>query len=528
MKAKMKVLLLFTLMCISVFAVGAINVSAEKYGDYLYYTESNGEITITKCNQSAETVVIPPDIDGNPVTSIGNEAFYYCDALTSVTIPNSVRSIGNEAFYSCSGLTSLTIPDSVTSIGKDAFSYCNGLTSLTIPGSVINIGYGAFSSCDGLTSVTIQDGVRNIGTFAFYWCGQLENITILGSVTSISDNAFYKTAYYDDDSKWENGVLYIDNHLIKANSISGDYVIKPGTKVIGDCAFYYCTGLDSITIPDSVVSIGNEAFFGCGLTSITIPDGVTNIGDYAFRVCFNLTGINVSAGNTAYCSENGVLYNKEKTEIICFPNKKPDTMFIIPSSVTSIAVGAFAECHSLTSIIIPNGIESIGNDVFNSCSSLTSITIPDGVTSIGDKAFFGCTSLTSVTIPNSVTSIGNDAFKDCDSDKLKVNYIGSPADWEAIEKGTGYSISEDVVKYCKGINATLSDNGMIDVRPINIDSGTVILALYDGDKFIEMQSRIYNGTEIRFITNKTYTYAKVMIWNSLDSMSPVCGVKIVK
>lgn len=167
--------------------------------------------------------------------------------------------------------------------------------------------------------------------------------------------------------------------------------------------------------------------------------------------------------------------------------------------------------------------------MFNTCSGLTSVTIPDSVTSLGNKAFFGCSSLTSVTIPNSITSIGEDAFSNC-KNLNEVNYIGSEADWAAIIKGPNYSIAENIIKYCKGINAVPSDDGRrIVVRPINIESGkTVILALYDGNKFIEMQSSIYVGTEIPFTTYKAYTCAKVMVWNSLDVMSPECGVKIVE
>lgn len=459
------------------------------------------------------------------VKSIGSYAFYYCKGLINVKIPDSVTTIGEYAFLECVSLASVTIPNSVTNISKGSFQNCDCLTGVTIPSNVINIDEYAFSSCNSLTNVTIQNGTKSIGIFAFSGCRNLNNITLPDSVVSIGDNAFQYTGLYNDDSEWE--VLYIGNHLIKANTnISGDYNIKPGTKTIADCAFYYCDSLTEITIPDSVVSIGNHVFELCsGLTEMTIPESVTNIGDYAFQSCIGLTNISVADGNSAYCSENGILYNKEKTEIICFPKNKSDNSFEIPDCITAIADGAFERCWNLTNITIPNGVKTIGDDAFNYCRALTSITIPDGVTSIGNYTFFNCSSLTSVTIPNSVTSIGEYAFNKCN--KLKnVNYIGSETDWVGIDKGTNYSIPDSIITYCKGIKAVQLNSGKIAVEPINTKKGkTVILALYNGDKFVDMQFGIYDGKEITFETDKTYTRAKAMVWESLDSMIPVCGAK---
>ena len=183
---------------------------------------------------------------------------------------------------------------------------------------------------------------------------------------------------------------------------------------IGYAAFEDCTGLTSITIPNSVTSIGNSAFDGCtGLTSITIPNSVTSIGVTAFDGCTGLTSINVTSGNNYYSDNNGVLFNKKKTELIRYPEGKSQTSYTIPDSVTSIGSWAFNGCTGLTSITIPNSVTSIGDSAFDGCTGLTSITIPNSVTSIGDGAFDGCTDLTSITIPNSVTGIGNYAFQGC-------------------------------------------------------------------------------------------------------------------
>ncbi len=183
---------------------------------------------------------------------------------------------------------------------------------------------------------------------------------------------------------------------------------------IGHNAFWYCSGLTSITISDSVTSIGYGAFERCtGLTSITIPNSVTSIETGAFDGCTGLTSINVASGNNYYSDNNGVLFNKKKTELIRYPEGKSQTSYTIPNSVTSIGDWAFYKCTGLTSITIPNIVTSIGYSAFERCTGLTSITIPDSVTSIGYYAFEHCAGLTSITISNSVTSIENEAFAGC-------------------------------------------------------------------------------------------------------------------
>ena len=305
--------------------------------DKLTYEIENGKVTITDCDTSLSgDIVLPSKIEGKPVTSIGNYAFFLCSSLTSITIPDSVTSIGDSAFYRCSSLTSITIPSSVTSIGNFAFKDCSSLTSITIPSSVTSIGSYAFDGCSKLNQINVDTA---------------------------------NTAYSS-----MNGVLFD----------------KDKTELI--------------RYPE-----------GKADASYSIPDSVTSIGSYAFDGCSKLNQINVDTANTAYSSMNGVLFNKVKTELIRYPEGKTDTSYAIPNSVTSIDYDAFYGCSSLTSITIPNGVTIIGGSAFEDCSSLTSITIPNSVTSIYISTFSGCSSLASITIPNSVTSIDYAAFSGCSS-----------------------------------------------------------------------------------------------------------------
>ncbi len=212
-----------------------------------------------------------------------------------------------------------------------------------------------------------------------------------------------------------NGTISIANY-----TGSGGAVIIPdkinGLPVTGIVGYaFHGRSLTSITIPNSVTSIGGRAFSGCtSLTNITIPNNVTSIGEGAFESCTSLKAITVNAVNAVYSSVDGVLFNKSQTTLIQCPGGKAGG-YTIPNSVTSIEGVAFSGCTSLTDLSIPNSVTSIGEGAFASCTSMTSITIPNSVTSIGYLEFFSCTSLTNVTIPDSVTNIGNHAFWNCTS-----------------------------------------------------------------------------------------------------------------
>ena len=229
--------------------------------------------------------------------------------------------------------------------------------------------------------------------------------------------------YYDIYSDSTVAVTYLSRQSTSNYSELGEIVIPEkviynnieyAVTYIGGYAFYGCGGLTSVTIPESITSIGYSAFYGCGdITSVTIPESVTYIGDYAFSGCSKMKEINVESANTAYASVNGVLFNKEKNNLICYPNGKAETIYTIPESVTSIGPQAFVGCSGLTSVTIPESVTKISDYAFWGCRSLVSVTMPESVTSIGFCAFVGCTGLTSVIIPESVMTIGARAFEGC-------------------------------------------------------------------------------------------------------------------
>ena len=425
--------------------------------------------------------IIPEGIIG-----IGEYAFSRCSYLKSIIIPESVTSIGENAFEGCDILIMDVKADSIEHerAEKDGVRYILSGEATTIAtnyrveeekswdisingdGTILakwNIndrtltisGTGKMKDLDLssienwhnwhdtpytnlIEKVVIENGVTNIGRYAFYNCDYLESITIPEGVTSIGRNAFYGCSSLKSIDIPE-GVERIEN-MTFGGCVSLENVEIPKSVIyIGQHAFNRCSNLENIIISDGVKSIDYCAFYQCeNLKNINIPEGVTSIGGGVFSRCNSLESINVSAENKNYMSENGILFDKRKTEIICFPTRKEDIKeYMIPESVTSIGGGAFNECSSLASINIPDSVTSIGEDAFYGCSSLESIDIPDSVTSIGEDAFYGCSSLESIDIPKGVTEIGDSAFYECSS----LTSINIPESVTSIENNAFFGCS---------------------------------------------------------------------------------------
>lgn len=404
--ASTKLLALLLLLALPVVAQAQYYYT-NSYGIWSY-TPTNAPVTITGLTNIPlnGVVVIPDTINGYPVTTIGNSAFYEMSSLINVTMGTNVISIGSSAFNLCYGLKSITIGKSVTNIAESAFDGCFGLTNIFIPNSVASIGNYAFQSCFALTNVMIGSGVTSIGSAAFAGCSSLMSISVDPANPSFSSVA---------------GVLFDKSQTTLVEypgGKAGSYSIPSGVASIGSYAFEFCSSLTGVTIPGSVTSIGNFAFSQCtGLTSFAIPSSVTSIGLDVFDGCTSLITISVDPANPSFSSVAGVLFDRSQTTLIQYPVGKAGS-YSIASGVTTIGDSAFSHCNGLTGVIIPGSVTGIGFSAFIECTNLTSVTIPDSVTSIGGDAFGFCTSLTNVTIGSGLiggpfSGLSSYAFYDC-------------------------------------------------------------------------------------------------------------------
>ena len=358
-------------------SVAAISSSAETFGDFQYGIIQGGtEVQVSRYLGAGGDVEIPATIEGIPVTGIGQEAFYFCETLTSVVIPDSVTSIGQSAFYHCTALTSVTLPAGLTRIGERAFSWCKALTSVAVPSGVTRLESGVFVGCKNLTELTLPESLVSIGESAVSCCESLTSIVIPDSVTFMEDSAFSSC-----------GALTAVTRSKGLTEISGS-------------AFAGCEALQHVTLPDGVTRIGSDAFMESGLTEIVLPEGLVSIGVQAFAGCKSLSCVT------------------------------------FPESLTDVAYNAFVLTPWWEAQ--PDGLVYIGTMAYHYKGVCpTSVTIQDGTTRIDGGAFYDSflasvtarwnAKLEEIVLPSSVTAIGRYAFYGCNRLDT-VRYDGSRID----------------------------------------------------------------------------------------------------
>ncbi len=470
---------------------------------------------------------------GSGVKAVEEYPFDNCN-IEELIIENGVKSIGYAAFRG-NAFKEVTIPASVENIGIGIFEYCfylerinvdennryyksedgvlfsrDGLSILSypanrageayiIPSGVTAVGSEAFFFCNNLISITVPEGVTEIQGSAFRGCSYLSDITLPDSINSIAGGAFGDTAYINSENNWENGVLYIGNHLIQAKvSVSGKYAVKNGTVTIAYGAFYGCTELVGVTLPNTVVSIGENAFYDCSsLASVVIPENVTYIGYGAFMNCSSLSNLEIGS-NVSYigavafsgCSSlstitipasveelgymafadctglNYIYYNAESIEgdgdfYNLFANAGiagdgltlvfGDNVLLVPSAMFN-DVNNQQDASGLKEIIFGSNIQKIGDYAFYNCVNLKNVSFPASLKEIGKSAFSGCVSFTTIDLPYGIEKVGDNAFSYCSS----VTDVTIPE---------GVEMNSSALEGCNGIINIVADLSLLSQLP---------------------------------------------------------------
>lgn len=383
----------------------------------------NNDGLLTKYTGTAQKVTIPSN-----VRTIGESAFQNNKSIKSVIIPKNVQKIEKLAFYGCSNLESVTMAEGVEEIGIQAFSETH-LKSVVLPKSITKMDRLVFTSCNQLTSIDFTEGTYDINGDIIGSCAALTDIKISGSNAKyqVKDNVLYekdgKTVCYcptgrKTDLRVPDGVEHIGDFAFwdcfNAEGTILKVTLPDSVKTIGERAFF-SAGIENITLPENVEEIGEEAFYYCAkLKQITIPAKTTEIGFNAFGSCSSLETINVAAGNTIYRSEDGILYGTDQGETVlinCPAGKKGSVKIL--DGTEGILVGAFYNCEKITSVDMPDSVKIIGEDAFKYCSSLIKVRLSNQLTDIGSDAFYWCTALQQVHLPDSVKDLGAWAFRYC-------------------------------------------------------------------------------------------------------------------
>jgi len=425
-------------------------------------SDGNGGVIVTSYTGSASVLNIPSFLNNLPVTTIANGAFAGNTTLTSVGIPIGVTTIadgtnlGNGAFSGCTNLASVTA-EGLTYIGAAAFDSCSGLTSVTIPSSVTEIDLQAFARDANLTSAVFQGNAPTMGGYVFNEDGNGFAVTYAYGATGFTTptwtpdpNDSYNTVVSGAPSSpfttTSDGTA--EGVFITGYTGSGGAVTIPGTinsktvTGIANSAFYGQTSLTSITIPDSVGSIGSIAFNNCSnLTSASIGSGVSSIGDEAFTSCSKLTTITVSAQNGYYTAVGNVLFNAGQTTLIQYPTASAATSYTIPSGVTTIQDYAFAYSPNLTTVTIPSSVSNLEATAFGFDFSLSSAVFQGNAPTMGGNVFISAAGNFTVTYTTGATGFTTPTWAPDANDSYTTVATGGTDLFGGVVKPSGYKKS---------------------------------------------------------------------------------------
>ncbi len=422
--------------CHSITELSVDEANTKYYSQGNCIIDSNSKTLVAGC----KTSVIPTD---GGVEVIGMDAFEYNRELTSISIPDSVKVIGREAFASCENLVDVTLGSSLERLELGVFWGCQNLESVMLPSSLTYIGGDVFRDTN-LKTITIPNGVKTIKDHAFMSCYNLETILVSDNIEKFGVDIFEwcpNLQYNEYDN-----AKYLGNtehpYLVLMQATGKDIEtceIAYGCRIICETAFAGCSQMTSVTIPNTVLSIGNDAFNGSNLKTVSIPSSVVDISDLAFSYCGAIKTFLVDENNPNYSSQDGILYNKTKTEFVAIPGALEGSI-TIPESITSI--GGFTLLSNLTNVTLPNNLQSIGSQSFTACfglqyneydnatylgsdtnpylvlmrakdKSITSCVVHENCKFIRGGAFAECSALESISIPSGIVQICDSAFSEC-------------------------------------------------------------------------------------------------------------------
>ena len=419
----------------------------------LYERLNSTYCEITGYEGSATELVIPEELDGYIVRSIGNSAFCWNQTLEKVVLPETVERICDYAFENCSALEEINIPDGVVELGERAFAYCSRLRSfdypsslkrsggsiwagcsdletieipegvthiydwmfadscireITLPDSVVSIGEGAFSGCDELEEFQIPDSVTELGTYIFQYCDDLRNVLLPQHLESLPDGMFYYCSNLRQIQLPEN-LTELHEYVFEGCSRLEELVLPDSITFIGNRAFANCSSLSQINYPLSLTEVEYGIFNGCtDLETMTIPEGITELPDYLFAYSDALQTVELPS-------------TLERIGEYTFQDCTELTTIILPESLTELGQGAFYGCKDLETIRIPSQITVLEPETFTDCSRLTDVTLPEGLITISYNAFENCSDLETIVLPDSVECIGSYAFANCQR-LYQINY----------------------------------------------------------------------------------------------------------